>query len=76
MNKLKPILGSSPKLFSLQPVSQICKRQAMPKPKSTKEALFRQWIKGESNFTTDGKIIFCQLCAKEVSKCFIFVSKN
>nr|CAD7429577.1 unnamed protein product [Timema monikensis] len=40
----------------------------MPKEKSCRSVLFKQWIGGDRNFTTDGKIMFCQPCSKEV-KC-------
>nr|CAD7203962.1 unnamed protein product [Timema douglasi] len=37
----------------------------MPKEKSCKSVLSKQWIGGDRNFTTDGKIMFCQPCSKE-----------
>nr|CAD7431504.1 unnamed protein product [Timema monikensis] len=42
----------------------------MPKEKSCKSVLFKQWIDGDRNFTTDGKIIFCQPGSKEVVQTF------
>lgn len=39
----------------------------MPKIPSSKSALIREWIKNSPWFTTDGKVIFCQVCSKEVS---------
>ena len=39
----------------------------MPKDKSCKVVLIRQWIAGNSDLTTDGRIIFCQPCGKQIS---------
>lgn len=38
----------------------------MPKCKSSRSGLLREWIAADKNFSTDGKVIFCQACEKQV----------
>ena len=38
----------------------------MPKEKASKSNLLKQWVIGEEEFTTDGRVILCQCCDKAV----------
>lgn len=40
----------------------------MPKESSSRRVLLKQWILGNADFTSDGNVIFCQPCGKDV-KC-------
>lgn len=44
----------------------------MPKEKSSKAYLLRQWIDGNPTLTTDGNVVLCQVCEKHVSFIFAF----
>lgn len=48
----------------------------MPKCKSSRSGLLREWVAADKNFSTDGKVIFCQACEKQVRVILLYKFTN